>query len=279
MNIISSLRSNMLLFSGAVLLGIFVLSAVFAPLISPYDPWTYGQAFLHPSAQHLLGTNDVGQDIFSELVYSARVSLWVGFAAASLATLLGVAVGIWAGFRRGWLDNVLMGTADIFLVIPALPLVILLSVYQGPSIWNIILVIALTLWPGTARVIRSQVITIRQSGYVESARIMGASEFRLMWRHVLPNVLPLVAAKFILAVAVALLLEASMSFLGLGDPSQKSWGMMLHYAFSRGGFVQNLYWWYLPPGLCITLCILGLTFINMSFEDRTDPRLQRILDR
>ena len=147
---------------------------------------------------------------------------------------------------------------DVFLVIPALPLIILISVYLGASEWNVILVIGLVFWPNTARVIRSQVLSIRESGYVESARAMGAGDLWLMRRHVLPNVLPLIMAKFVLTVAVAMLMEASLSFLGLGNPLSKSWGMMLHYAFARGGFINELWWWYLPPGLCIALCILAL---------------------
>ena len=127
--------------------------------------------------------------------------------------------------------------------------------------------------------IRSQVLTVRQSGYVESARALGAGDAWIMRRHVLPNVLPLVMSKFVLTVAAAMLMEASLSFLGLGDPMVKSWGMMLYYAFGRGGFIQGLWWWYLPPGLCIGLCILALTLIGFAFEGESDPRLRRALER
>ena len=200
-------------------------------------------------------------------------------AAACLAVAIGVFIGLIAGFRRGGFDNVLMGMTDIVLVIPALPLIILLSAYLGPSIWNSVLVIGAVFWPSTARVIRSQVLTVRQSGYVESARALGAGDGWVMRRHVLPNVMPLVLAKFVLTVAAAMLMEASLSFLGLGDPMMKSWGMMLHYAFERGGFIQGLWWWYLPPGLCIGLCILALTLIGFGFEGESDPRLRRALER
>ena len=265
--------------AGSLLLLGFVLIALLGAKAAPYDPWEHFQPFDSPSATHLLGTNDVGQDIFSELVAGARVSLAVGALAALLAVGFGVFVGLVAGFRRGAADNLLMGLTDIVLVIPALPLVILLAAYLGASMWNVVLVIGVVFWPSTARVIRSQVLTVRQSGYVESAHALGASDAWVMRRHVLPNVLPLVLTKFVLTVAAAMLMEASLSFLGLGDPMVKSWGMMLHYAFGRGGFIQGRWWWYVPPGLCIGLCILALTLIGFAFEGESDPRLRRALDR
>ncbi len=264
---------------GACALILFLAGTMLAPVIAPHDPWQHFRPFLSPSALHLLGTNDVGHDIFSELLVGARVSLTVGALAALLSVSLGVFIGLLSGFRRGALDNALMGLTDIVLVMPALPLVILLAAYVGPSIWNTILVIGVVFWPSTARVIRSQVLSVRQSGYVESARALGAGDGWVMRRHVLPNVLPLVLTKFVLTVAAAMLMEASLSFLGLGDPMMKSWGMMLHYAFSRGGFIQELWWWYLPPGLCIGLCILALTLIGFGFEGESDPRLRRALER
>jgi len=264
---------------GLLLITLFVLAALLAPLIAPHDPWRYATPFLPPSSLNWLGTNDVGQDILSELIYGARVSLLVGFLAALLAVGLGLLIGLAAGFRRGRLDEILMGFTDIVLVIPALPLIILFSVYLGPNVWNIILIIGLVFWPSTARVVRAQVLTVRESGYVEAARAMGAGSGWLIYRHVLPNILPIIMAKFVLTVAAAMLMEASMSFLGLGDPIAKSWGMMLHYAFNRGGFIQGIWWWYLPPGLCITLCVLTLTLVSYGIEGRSDPRLQRALER
>jgi len=273
------MKSNKIRNAGVAMLFLFVLCAVLAPWIAPHDPWKFGPAFLRPSTTNLLGTNDVGQDIFSELLYGARNSLLVGFVAALLSVSLGATVGLIAGFRKGVLDDLLMGATDVFLVMPMLPLAILVSVYLGPSIWNLILVIGLLWWPSTARVIRSQVLSIRESGYVESARALGAGDLWIMRRHVLPNVLPLLMAKFVLTVAVAMLMDASLSFLGLGDPIAKSWGMMLRYAFLRGGFVGGLWWWYVPPGLAIGLCILSLTLISFSIEEKSDPRRKRALER
>jgi peptide/nickel transport system permease protein len=265
---------------GLIIIAIFMLIAILSPIIAPHDPWEHNwQPFLSPNQSNIFGTNDVGQDIFSELLIGARTSLLIGFAAAVIAVSIGTLVGIVSGFRRGKLDDILMGLSDIFLIIPALPLIILISVYLGASIWNIILVIGLIFWPSTARVIRSQALSIRESGYVESARAMGAGDIWIMRRHILPNVIPLILAKFVLTVAIALLMDASLSFLGLGDPTVKSWGLMLHFAFARGGFINGLWWWYIPPGLCIALCILALTLISFGIEERSDPRLKRALER
>lgn len=262
--------------AGLLILAVFGLCALFAPQVAPQDPWEYGQRpFLEPNRTNLLGTNDVGQDILSELIFGARTSLVIGFGAALLAIVTGTGVGLVAGFRRGLLDEVMMGATDVFLVIPTLPLVILMSVYLGTGIGQIVLIIGLVTWPGTARVIRSQTLSIRESGFVEAARGLGAGDMRLMRRHVLPNLSSLILAKFVLAVAMAMLMEAGLSLLGLGDPTAKSWGMMLHYAFARGGFINGLWWWYLPPGLAIALCVLALNLISLEIEERADPRLKR----
>ena len=279
MRLVPVIRNNPTVFSGIAIVVLFCAVAVLADIILPHDPWQYSQPFLPPSRLHLLGTNDVGQDIFSELLLGSRISLVTGFLAGGLAVAIGVFIGIIAGFRGGFIDNLLMGLTDIVLVIPALPLIVLLAVYLGANIGITIAVIGLVFWPSTARVIRSQVLTIRQSGYVESARALGGGEGWLMLRHILPNVLPLVLGKFVLTVAAAVLMEASLSFLGLGNPAAKSWGMMLRYAYARGGFIRGLWWWYVPPGLCIGLFILGLMFISFGIESRSDPRLKRALER
>lgn len=272
-------RRNPLIFTGSMLIAFIILSALLAPWLTPHDPWQYQQAFLEPSRQHLLGTNDVGQDIFSELLTASRASLVIGFSAALVAAAAGVAIGVLAGFRRGMVDEVLMGATDVVLVIPTLPLVVLVSAYLGPSLPGISLLLGFTMWPSIARVIRSRVLSLRQAGYVESARALGAGDWWIMSRHVLPNVMPLLLAKFVLAIAGAMLIEASISFLGLGDPAAKSWGMMLHYAFVRGGFIREMWWWYLPPGLAIGLVIFALNLVNLGFEEQSDPRLKRVLER
>ena len=253
---------------GLLLLALFLLLAVFAPSIAPYDPWEPGRPFLTPSGTHPFGTNDIGQDIFSELIYSTRISLFVGFFAAFVSVAIGTLVGLFSGYLRGAADEVLMGTTDIVLIIPALPLMIILAAHTSPSIWNIIIVIGALWWTSTARVVRSRVLQLREMPFVEAARSLGAGDGYIVFKHILPNTLQVILAKFILAVAGAMLTEASLSFLGLGDPLQKSWGMMLNYAFSRGGFINGYWWWYLPPGICISLAVLSFVLIGFGLEEQ-----------
>ena len=253
---------------GLLLLALFLLLAVFAPLIAPFDPWEPGRPFLPPSGTHPFGTNDIGQDIFSELIYSTRISLFVGFFAAFVSVAIGTLVGLFSGYLRGAADEVLMGTTDIVLIIPALPLRIVLAAQTSPSIWNIIIVIGALWWTSTARVVRSRVLQLREMPFVEAARSLGAGDGYIVFKHILPNTLQVILAKFILAVAGAMLTEASLSFLGLGDPLQKSWGMMLNYAFSRGGFINGYWWWYLPPGICISLAVLSFVLIGFGLEEQ-----------
>jgi peptide/nickel transport system permease protein len=253
---------------GLILLALFLLLAVFAPLIAPFDPWAPGRPFLPPSGTHPFGTNDIGQDIFSELIYSTRISLFVGFFAAFVSVAIGTLVGLFSGYLRGAADEVLMGTTDIVLIIPALPLMIILAAHTSPSIWNIIIVIGALWWTSTARVVRSRVLQLREMPFVEAARSLGAGDGYIVFKHILPNTLQVILAKFILAVAGAMLTEASLSFLGLGDPLQKSWGMMLNYAFSRGGFINGYWWWYLPPGICISLAVLSFVLIGFGLEEQ-----------
>ncbi|HPT36868.1 MAG TPA: ABC transporter permease [Methanothrix sp.] len=254
--------------SGIILLIIFLFFGIFAPFIAPFDPWEPGRPFLAPSWTHILGTNDIGQDIFSELLYGARISLFVGFFASFVSVAIGTLVGLFSGFLRGAADEALMGATDIILVIPALPMMIILAAHTSPSIWNIIIVIAALWWTSTARVVRSRVLQLREMPFVEAARGLGAADSYIIFRHILPNTLQVVFAKFILAVAGAMLTEASLSFLGLGDPLQKSWGMMLSFAFSRGGFINGYWWWYLPPGFCISLAVLSFVLIGFGMEER-----------
>jgi peptide/nickel transport system permease protein len=277
---LSRLRTRKLsrpVLSGLLLLAFFLLFALFAPFIAPFDPWEPGRPFLPPSGTHPFGTNDIGQDIFSELVFGTRISLFVGFFAAFVSVAVGTLVGLFSGYLRGAADEVLMGATDIVLIIPALPLMIILAAHSSPSIWNIIIVIGALWWTSTARVVRSRVLQLREMPFVEAARGLGAGDGYIVFKHILPNTLQVIMAKFILAVAGAMLTEASLSFLGLGDPLQKSWGMMLNYAFSRGGFINGYWWWYLPPGICISLAVLSFVLIGFGLEeqDREDMDANR----
>lgn len=262
---------------GVALLTVLATLGVLAPWVTPYNPEeTTGDPFSAPSRAHLLGTNDVGQDIFSELIFGIRISLTIGFLAAAVAITIGTLVGIVAGYFSGWVDVVLMRLVDIVLVIPFLPLMILLAAYLGPSFWNIILVIGVLVWARPARVLRAQVLSLRSLEFVDAARALGASTGRVLRRHILPGVLSLSLAQFILAASGAILIEASLSFLGLGDPTAKSWGSTLYYAQVRSAFLSGAWkWWVLPPGLLITMAVLGFAFTGFALEEILNPRLRQ----
>jgi len=261
----------------AILLG-FGLLAASAPLVAPYDPGAYsGEPLARPSRAHPLGTNDVGHDILSELIYGARVSLMVGLVAGGLTTALAAAVGTAAGYLRGWSDAVLMRIIDFLMAIPHLPLMLLLAAYAGPSLLNVILVIVLLGWMVPARVVRAQTLVVRGEAYVEAARALGAGPLAIMGRHILPGLGPILVSVFVAQAARAVSLEAGLAFLGLGDPTLKSWGLMLRQALSYRGiyFTPHWLWWLLPPGLCVSLLVLGITLIGVGLEGRLDPRLRR----
>lgn len=250
--------------------------AIFAEPLSPYDPTErVGPPFSPPSEAHRLGTNDIGQDILSELIYGARVSLTVGVSAALLSIIIGVLVGVLAGYSAR-LDGPLMRIVDIVLVLPFLPLLILLAAYLGRSLLNTIIVISLLTWAGTARLIRSQVLTAAEQEYVQAARMLGGTDRHILGRHILPQVLLLATSEFVLATNRAILLEVSLSFLGLGDPLQKSWGTMLYWAQVRGAFLTPAWaWWVLPPGLLIAAVALGFALIGFALERILNPRLDQ----
>lgn len=261
--------------AGAAVLVLLILIAVTAPYIAPYDPKQTGIPYQSLSAEHWLGTNDIGQDVFSELLFASRVSLVVGCLAAIISILIGVTVGLFAGFYRGWVEELLMGTTDVFLLIPGLPLMIILAAYLNPSMWNIIIVVGLLWWCGTARVVHARVLQVREMPFIESTRALGYSDWFIMLRHVLANTKEVIYAKFSLAVASAMLSEASLSFLGLGDPLNISWGEMIHFAFSRGGFANDMWWWYLPPGLMICVTVLG--FIMLTMDTKKEDRILELI--
>jgi peptide/nickel transport system permease protein len=261
---------------GLLLLAALTAMALFAPALSPHNPEeTVADPFQPPSPGHPLGTNDVGQDILSELIYGARISLAIGFLAAGIAVTIGTAVGVASGFLGGWADVVLMRAVDLVLVIPFLPLMILLAAYLGPSYWSIIIVIGILVWARPARIIRSQVLSIRSLDYIGAALALGSRPARVMVRHVLPAVLPLALAQFVLAASNAILIEAALSFLGLGDPTAKSWGTVLYYAQARNAFLSGAWvWWVLPPGLLITAATMGFAFTGFALEDVLNPRMR-----
>ena len=252
--------------AGLSILILFLSIALFAPLIAPYDPQETGSPYQPPNAEHRLGTNDIGQDILSELIYATRVSLAIGFMAGSISIIIGATLGMLAGYYRGRIEELVMAISDVVLLVPGLPLMIILAAYLSPSMWNIIFVVGLLWWCSTTRVVHSRVLQLREMPFVEAARSLGAGDGYIILHHILINCKEIIQAKLALAVASAMLTEASLSFLGLGDPLNISWGEMIHFAFSRGGFANDMWWWYLPPGLMICASVLGFVMISMEPE-------------
>ncbi len=246
------------------------MAALFPDLLAPVSPDSLDAPYAMPGAKHLLGTDGIGRDLLSELIYSARISLFVAFFASFLATFLGTLVGMISGYFGGVLDDWLMRMTDVFLLLPALPLIILLAAYWDAGPFGIAVVIGLTVWPSTARVVRVNVSQERGKHFIKSARTFGAGHFYIMGVHILPNILQVVLAKGSLAAASAMVTEAGVSFLGLGDPRFKSWGAMLHDAFTGGGLMNDAYGWYLPPIFCISLTVLCLTLLGQQWIQGED---------
>lgn len=252
---------------GVVLVSIPLIMALTAEWIAPYSPFKcVGLPYEKPSVKHLLGTDDIGHDLFSQLIYGARVSLTVGVLSAIIATFLGVAVGMLAGYIGGKLDDVLMMATDIVLVLPYIVIVIVLVAYIGPTLWNMIMCIGILGWPTIARMVRSQVLSLKNRLYVEAALALGGTKWYVMRKYILPNLFVLIIPVTVLTIIDGILTEAGLSFLGLGDLTQPSWGLMLFYAQSRGAFIKGAWWWIIPPGLMITLTSLGMIILSQELD-------------
>ncbi len=263
---------------GLVVILVVLLAAILAPYISIHPPnVSSGPPLSPPGKGHPLGTDELGVDLWAQICYGARVSLLVGFGAALLAALGGGLVGIVSGYLGGWSDKVLMRLIDMMIILPDLPVMIVLAAFLGPSVLNIVLVLALFSWIFPARIVRSQILTLKERGYIKSAETYGASVWYLMWKHFLPEVFPLVAVNMIRLSGRAIVAEASLSFLGLGDPTSKSWGLILHHAISFKGIYYTDFWkwWLLYPWLALTIVVIALAFISRELERMVDPRLRR----
>ena len=263
---------------GLAIVAVFVGLAVAGPWLTPYRTTALaGRPLESPSAAHLLGTNGVGQDLASQLLNGARVSLFVAVLAGGGTLLIGALVGMVAGWAGGVTDAVLMRIVDLVLVVPKVPLLIVIGTYAGPSLPVISLIIALTGWPPTARIVRSQVLSLRRRAHIKAAVGFGASTGQVLRRHILPEVGLILTAGLVGAAARAIAFEAGLAFLGLGDPSRASWGAMLRDAIGFGGiFYTNAWrWWLVPPVLAVSLLLLGVTFIGVGLEQRINPRLSR----
>jgi peptide/nickel transport system permease protein len=269
-----ALRRPSLIFGLAVLM-IFILVAIFAPFLEPYNPRAKtGDVYESPSSAHWLGTDDGGADMLSLVIAGSRVSLIVGFAAALVAMLIGGTIGLWSGFYGGKSDTILMRITDYVLVIPDIPLMIVIAALFGRSLTNIILIIGIIYWTSTARLIRAQTKSVRERAYVTRARALGAGNQRLIGKHVLPQVFPLLIANTVLTVAIAIFAETYITFLGLGDPSLISWGKLIENAFKGDAVLNDAWWAIVPPGVCVTFVILACTMIGMGIEDALNPRLR-----
>jgi peptide/nickel transport system permease protein len=261
------------------MLAVAIAAAVLAPWIAPYDPRasiriSIEDIYARPSSAHWLGTDDGGKDVFSAFVYGSRVSLIVGFAASMISMLIGGTVGLVAGFYGGRIGNFLMRLTDIFLVIPDLPLMIVIVAIVGPSLWNIIFVIGILGWTGTARIVRAQALSLKERQFVTRARALGAGNFYILRRHIFPLVLPLMVANTVLVISLSILEESTLSFLGLGDPTTLSWGGMLNFAFTRGAISAGAWWALVAPGLGIVWVVLACTLVGNTLEEAFNPRLQ-----
>jgi peptide/nickel transport system permease protein len=255
---------------GGLVLLLLLIFAFFPGRVAPYDATErVGLPLQKPSEDNILGTNDLGQDLFSELIAGTRASLFTGLIVAVISVSVGTIVGLVSGYLGGWIDSFLMRLTDLILVLPFLPLVILISVYLGPSQRNIVLVLAVFFWAGPARLIRARVLSTRSDTYIEAARALGANPLQIMAGHLWSSVRPLALVQVVLVASASILAESSLSFLGLGDPSGKSWGTMLYFARASGAFLSQAWrWWVLPTGLMITLTVLSLGLIGYSLEQR-----------
>lgn len=263
---------------GATILALSAATALFGPLLVPYAPDAYsGSPLEAPNALHLLGTNDVGQDLLSALVHGSRVSMIVALVAGAAGLTIALLIGLTAGALRGPADAVLMRLVDVFMAIPHLPLMILLAAFLGPGLVNVIVVIVAVAWVRPARLIRSQTLTVRSRGYVHSARLFGGGWPYLIRRHLLPALAPIAAAAFVNLASRAVIMEAALAFLGIGDPTTQSWGMMMRHALNyRGIYLTPAWiWWLVPPGICLSILIAGLAMMGTTVESYSNARLSR----
>ena len=261
---------------GLVILGLMILIALLAPLIAPHSPTaTTFTPYQNPSAHNWFGTTGNGQDVFSQMLYGARISLLVGLLAGAGATVVAVTLGLIAGYRPGVVDEVIGFVTNLALVIPAIPLMIILAAYlNSRSTWTIVIVVAFTSWATGARVIRSQAATLRTRDFITSAQFSGERLFRVVFREILPNMTSLVAASFFAAANAAVLAEASLEFLGLGDPNAVSWGTILYYAQQQNSLLTGQWILVFAPGLAIALLATSFTLINFGVDALSNPRLR-----
>jgi ABC-type dipeptide/oligopeptide/nickel transport system permease subunit len=264
-------------FCGLIIILIFIFIAIFAPVIAPYNPEAkyVGPPLSPPSSKYILGTDDAGRDVFSLIIFASRSVLTISLLAASIGTILGTVIGLLAGYFGGAVDDILMRLTDVFLIIPFIPLAIALTLYFGPSMWNIILLFGFFGWPSAARQVRSQVLSLREALYVEAARAIGASDFYIIFKIILPNVIGIVIANVVMRTVFVITAESGLALIGATDPRNLSWGTLLFYAQRSGAIIKGAWWTFIPPGFCISMLACGFTFFGHGIMWFLNPRLQR----
>lgn len=272
--LIRSFSKHKLALAGLAVITLLAVVAIFAPLVATHDPYTVDllAAGQPPSAAHWLGTDEVGRDVFSRLVYGSRVSLAVGLVAVTIATVIGITLGSISGYFGGLVDGVLQRLTDTVMCFPPLVVIIAAVSITGPSIWNVMMIIGLLTWTGTCRLVRGEFLALREREFVEAARALGVADLRLIFRHVLPNALAPVIVAATFGVAAAILTEAGLSFLGLGvQPPTASWGNQINLAQSAT-ILQRMPWLWAPAGLLIAVAVLSINFVGDGLRDALDPR-------
>ncbi|HYK32353.1 MAG TPA: ABC transporter permease [Streptosporangiaceae bacterium] len=260
---------------GLSIIGFFIVLSIIAPYVSPYSATAQTCAvYAPPSIHHWLGCDDGGIDMLSEIMQGGRISLLVGFAATLVAMIIGGGVGILSGYFGGWLDILLMRITDYLLVIPDLVFMLVIADVWGASLFHVIMVIGILEWTTTARIIRAQVLSLRERVYIKRTKSLGASDARIIARHILPQVGPLLIANTVLTVAIAIYLETALAFLGLEDPSVTTWGTILEHAFDRTAISSGAWWAIVPDGFVIALVIVGCFLFGQAIEDALNPRLK-----
>lgn len=273
--ILNILRGSPRAMTGAVIILVMLLMAILAPMLTPYSPTSqdFG-AWVTPGNGHPLGTTALGQDVWAQILYGARKTLLIGMVSGLIATLIGTTVGLAGPYFGGRVDDILNVITNVFLVLPGLPLLIIVSAFvRGAGIWSIILVIAFTGWPWGARVIRSQALALRNRDFIQAAVVSGESPIRIIFAEMLPNMAGLIAANFFSTSLYAVLSEAGLSFLGFGDVSSVTWGTMLYWAQARGALMQGAWWWIAAPGLLIALLGTAFALLNFGIDEVTNPKI------
>lgn len=261
--------------AGLVIVGLFVLSAVLSPVIAPYSVSVRScSVFAPPSSAHWFGCDGAGIDVLSLVLHGGAVSMIVGLFSTIIAMVVGAGFGVLSGYFGGWVDVLLMRITDYFLVIPQIVLMIVIAAVWGPSLSHVIVVIGALMWTGTARVIRAQVMSVRERVYVRRVEALGAGHLRIIFRHILPQVGPLLVANAVIAITVAIFNETALAFLGLSDPNGVTWGTIMEHAFDRAATSAGAWWAIVPAGLAVAIFIVGCYLVGRSIEDALNPRLR-----